>query len=236
MTENANPPPPAFRRTVCPACGYALVGLPAAGRCPECGTAYRSDEVILYGWACGSRASVENSRGLTLVWKLVGPTAWLLFPWMILLPATSTPLASAAKVAVGVLWLWSLGRGLVRLVRPGPAATGTPGPVQVRMGDDGFGQFDTTGSKEPAGLDRGYANWYAARWCQWGPTRADRYRLRIDVRPLRWGRVSWVDAEVRCAAADVPQVTAALVRWTAHLSTRRPPGRAAEARGALERV
>ena len=44
----------------CSTCHYALTGLPDAGRCPECGTAYGEDEIMLGGkysrdaWSKGS--------------------------------------------------------------------------------------------------------------------------------------------------------------------------------------
>ena len=39
----ASPPP------WCPECGYDLAGLPAEGRCPECGWGYDAEGVVLYG-------------------------------------------------------------------------------------------------------------------------------------------------------------------------------------------
>ena len=43
----------------CPECGYVMAGLPAVGRCPECGWGYDESTVVLYGRAV---ESVEGAR------------------------------------------------------------------------------------------------------------------------------------------------------------------------------
>src|SRR5688572_3267499 len=51
----------------CPQCGYALAGLPAAGICPECGTAYDQSTVVLHGWGRGEHATLDTARPLSAV-------------------------------------------------------------------------------------------------------------------------------------------------------------------------
>ena len=53
-------PPP-----VCPECGYALAGLPPAGRCPECGWAC-GEEVVIFaaGFATGNERWVARWAGI----------------------------------------------------------------------------------------------------------------------------------------------------------------------------
>lgn len=46
----------------CPDCGYLLTGLPEQGVCPECGFAYNSDMIVLYGRASGRFSSAAANR------------------------------------------------------------------------------------------------------------------------------------------------------------------------------
>lgn len=62
-----------LRLTACPECGYALDGLPDAGRCPECGQPYDRDELILFGIARGTLADATTAGG----WRLVGHLLFL---------------------------------------------------------------------------------------------------------------------------------------------------------------
>jgi hypothetical protein len=48
-TSASNP----LRLDLCPACGYALEGLPEEGRCPECGVEYRPGLIVLHGFGGG---------------------------------------------------------------------------------------------------------------------------------------------------------------------------------------
>jgi len=46
---------------VCGECGYRLQGLPVEGTCPECGTAYQTDRVVIAGWGADVEESVSNA-------------------------------------------------------------------------------------------------------------------------------------------------------------------------------
>ena len=79
------PPPPVpadvaddlLRSAVCPKCGYDLNGLPSVGTCPECGRTYGGDEVCLYGFGAGRKASHWNRRPPTRA-RLALRWAWSL--------------------------------------------------------------------------------------------------------------------------------------------------------------
>lgn len=47
----------------CPNCGYSLEGLSASGACPECGSKYSEDEIVLYGWI-PRLGDVHSMRGV----------------------------------------------------------------------------------------------------------------------------------------------------------------------------
>jgi|GEM_PF-6800655 len=53
-----------LRLRQCPNCGYSLEGLPASGACPECGSKYSEDEIVLYGWM-PHWGEVHTMRGVT---------------------------------------------------------------------------------------------------------------------------------------------------------------------------
>jgi hypothetical protein len=43
------PIPECLKTSICPDCGYSLLGLPARSKCPECGRSYNDLEVIIHG-------------------------------------------------------------------------------------------------------------------------------------------------------------------------------------------
>lgn len=66
MRPEPPPPPPPAPPKKCPQCGYLLRGLPAQGRCPECGWAYDANVLVLYGQPLGRATrgpAMTASRG-----------------------------------------------------------------------------------------------------------------------------------------------------------------------------
>ncbi len=65
-----SPDPLASPPRWCPECGYAMLGLPAAGRCPECGWGYDEQTVVLYGRRL--RGAERSARRWTPADRVVG--------------------------------------------------------------------------------------------------------------------------------------------------------------------
>jgi hypothetical protein len=64
----------------CGGCGYLLTGLAPEGECPECGIAYRADELVLCGWAGKGRETIANvpTSRLALSVLAVSPYLWII--------------------------------------------------------------------------------------------------------------------------------------------------------------
>src|SRR5579859_3895778 len=45
----------------CGQCGYRLEGLPEEGLCPECGSAYQPDDIVIAGWGSGAKETAWNA-------------------------------------------------------------------------------------------------------------------------------------------------------------------------------
>jgi hypothetical protein len=113
----------------CPVCGYSLKGLPDVGICPECGERYDTSEIILYGWALGSHATISNgAKGR--------------FPWLMCVTLFMTLLFSLqiGLRFLGVLVLVQLVLIAVSLARR--RNNDHAGLVQVHLSDDGAVQYD----------------------------------------------------------------------------------------------
>jgi hypothetical protein len=111
----------------CPNCGYPLTGLPDRGQCPECGSAYDREMIVLYGWP-GLRLmsrTVEMVRGCPPSFSLMGPVVLVVTILGIVLPMGVQGLVvlAVAVLLTGGYFLWR---------RSGPP------PMQLRLSRDGF--------------------------------------------------------------------------------------------------
>jgi hypothetical protein len=65
---------------ICPQCGYALEGLAAVGRCPECGREYSPETLVLYGTGTGRR---KEGAGLIALMFVAATVCFILVPYAI---------------------------------------------------------------------------------------------------------------------------------------------------------
>ncbi len=193
-----NPPP------FCPECGYALRGLPAAGRCPECGWGY-GRELVLFesadvaagrsGW--WSVHALNAAFVVFLVVTLLMVTRWLQYDGFV-----QNLLVLLAVGAVG--WVKSIlsGRDLER------------GLWQARFSPAGFA------SRRGAG---------PARWVRWndmqavelkavyppdeGPARRHVLRVRRRVDSLWEADEALLRIEFDATAAEARAVHDRLIAW-----------------------
>jgi hypothetical protein len=163
---------PPLRLNVCPRCEYSLAAHPPSGVCPECGRAYEADEIVLYGYALGQRATGWNTRPPTIVAIVVSVGIPLMY---IVMGGRSHPLA-AAFAGTGVIISLA-----IDLWRRHAAADGA-GLAQVKLSPRGFHQgARTTGPLPFAHADT-------------APLRPWRRDLHVRVNLLQAGRVQLIIA------------------------------------------
>jgi hypothetical protein len=122
------PPNDPRRLDRCPDCGYLLTGLPESWRCPECGAAYSSGVIVLYGWARGAKTERSHTMVASFIALSILLSACVL--------ANSSPLASLVIVAVwGIYTIWRSYQRTRQL----------PGPHQLRLREFGMSCREGTG-------------------------------------------------------------------------------------------
>ena len=191
----------------CAGCGYQLAGLPADGLCPECGHAYAADDVVLRGWACGSRASIATgNRRVVFVWIVFG------------LLNMTYPLMSAVLrgwwtffIIMAIAWLTLTGISIWLRWRDPEA-----GPIEVHFSRAGFRQVDG-----PDALYRPeYVPWDQADSVEITPARGrrdgERWRIRMR-KQVPWWKPSTdpLYVEVTCTPAQAEGLQERITAWRA---------------------
>jgi hypothetical protein len=165
----------------CPDCGYLLEGLPEQGICPECGFAYNSEMIVLYGWAIGLKAHPTNARGKRLIWCM-GNVCLLI--------------NILSSLMTGSLWAAALGLGCLVVMNVWALfdrrriLEDVPRPEQVRLFVEGISQRTGAGKvrlvpwsemKDLAVNWRGGNRYQIEGDNRWLPWRIDSGTIRADV-------------------------------------------------------
>jgi hypothetical protein len=134
---------PPTRPALCPRCGYSFEGLPAEGKCPECGLLYDRNHIILFGW--GRSAATARSSATLIISCLAAVLIAMLLIVDTLPPITYPPSALMwrripwpylAIAAGGGAFLIGLTIKSACLRRRYHRIM--PAPVQLRLSCDGY--------------------------------------------------------------------------------------------------
>ena len=218
---DADAPPDRPPRAPCGGCGYALDGLPEAGRCPECGRGYaRGEAVELAGWGYGRTAAADGVRAL---WR--APLYLMLLGSLVINGCVVTFLTRSPWLTGFFLVTSGLSFAAVSLARRRNTSGGTVPPLRVYLGPDGLGQAigrsaaPTRRWAENEAIDLGPAVVGADR-----DARRDRladsagrvrFRLRVGPRSGEWGwwGTETVAVEFHATPAEADALARRLERW-----------------------
>jgi hypothetical protein len=190
-----NCPPECITR-FCGECGYRLQGLPSEGACPECGTAYDSDRIVIAGWGSGRRASVANAPPDRLVIVLLLSVLYLL-----VLGVYRLIRRRPYEALISFVWA-AIFAGLEILNRRRVHGGGDI-PCHARLYPTGFGQRDGFG---PCDLHP----WSTADKIILEPTSNGRYRIEITSKTVA---VVPVAIEFECTDQQAEWLRAAIERF-----------------------
>jgi hypothetical protein len=199
---------PLLRPKNCPRCDYSLLGLPAIGVCPECGRAYDTVSVFLYGHALGQRANAWNRA-----------------------PMRRSEIITSVVVILSAFALFSFGRmhdsffqlylvvfiavPMVATILRGRTTTGS-GVVQVKLTPTGFHQGTRQLGPIPYDrCDRAHLTpWSRNPFVTLIPKGPERVEIRFSPRDIRWKyRMKRVHAEVACTAEELKEIRARIAMW-----------------------
>ncbi len=187
-------PADCLRPEYCPDCGYILRGLPAEGRCPECGFAYGGDGIVLYGSGTAWRQEAPPLGALANILLALGA-------------ATLCTVYLVFRVNPGILFMcmmaWLFLLHTFEWLRRRARGERRYGRSQLRLFPEGFGQRQGYGSVK---LRRWGPQW------RWGP-QCCVYIVDVEayaamrtprwVQSNRWLRVLFADGFARGREADL---------------------------------
>ncbi len=159
----------------CSHCGYRLIGLPSHGACPECGIGYVAGQIVLYGWAEGSKRKPYIARQ-RFIWDDAAHIFFLFIGFQI------GPWVCAAVLLVDALQLAITTLRRRRLV----ASYGAP--VQLWLSPQGLCQ-------QIASPSPNYVSWHGVNMIKF--TRNGRW-LRIVLASKSSSKRPEVDFELEC--------------------------------------
>ena len=200
--------PNPFAPQHCPDCGYALTGLPPAGRCPECGIPYDETMLVIYGYGAGQRSHAWNSEAgrnpwMHAVWFVVTAGALAYIWWTSSFTPRLTTLFLIA-LAGSAAFSWWRGRNIT-----------SPKPTQLRLTPEGFAQRDGFGNVR-------LIPW-TTRWLWFRIRRNKHNRWQIDA-GRGWPRIlilwTWVGIEVEAEFSDVQALCRRLEAWNDRLGSK----------------
>ncbi len=199
-SDNPNQIADPLRLDRCPECGYLLTGLPEQGICPECGSAYDPEMIVLYGWGAGKQATLSAIRWRSVSWRL----AWSLLS---VLPQIAVLLFVGVNT-FGVLLVMGFfaldGMWVYRRWRIGQQ---TPRPAQLRLTPEGFAQRVGTGKVRLQPWTRSTRIFVTRKTPRL-------YRIRQERPFFAMSMRSTIDVEIECDAATAERIKERIHLWT----------------------
>jgi hypothetical protein len=201
-----------LRLDVCPACGYALEGLPEVGRCPECGFDYRPGVIVLHGFGTGISTARSRSAwtaaGINVVVALYIVSRWFRVGRLDTFDVLySTYLLLWTGWALWKRW-WS----------------DMPGLVQIWLGPDGARQVNhpTAGAVKPGPV----TPWREIGEASIKRRNAQTVRLRLVGPTTFWRGKQVMYAEVPCSPERAAALWELIEAWRAADAPRKTAGAA----------
>jgi hypothetical protein len=172
----------------CAVCAYDLRGLPASGTCPECGSRYDSQTLVLLGWPGRTRNPVacnpDHARRGLVFWSIMG---------ICICGALFMNERTDEEARIMMLIFAPILAAYASLAALPPDH---PGPAQAQLSPNGLGQRDYVGR---------------VRQVRWSPRhrvrveRTSRDQLRLAVQNVWVGIACSTPVDIVIRTSDDPQ-------------------------------